>query len=65
VAASAASSCASGALDPSHVLAAIGIPRDLARGSLRLTLGHDTTVDDVDSAVDAVARAVERLRGRA
>ncbi len=64
VAASAASSCASGALDPSHVLAAIGIPRDLARGSLRLTLGHATTTAEVDQAIDAVARSVERLRGR-
>src|SRR5690606_11912958 len=46
VAASAASSCSSGALDPSHVLAALGIDRELARGSLRLSLGATTTVDE-------------------
>lgn len=62
VAASAASSCSSGALDPSHVLAAIGIERDLARGSLRLSLGATTTVEEVDAAADAVVEAVGRLR---
>ncbi|MFP4513221.1 MAG: cysteine desulfurase family protein [Acidimicrobiales bacterium] len=62
VAASAASSCSSGALDPSHVLAALGVPRDRARGSLRLSLGATTTDAEVDHAVDAVVHAVERLR---
>lgn len=60
--ASAASSCASGAQDPSHVLAAMGIPRDVAAGSLRLSLGWSTTDADIDSALDAVPAAVERLR---
>ncbi len=64
VAASAASSCSSGALDPSHVLAAIGVPRDLAGGSLRLTLGATTTEAEIDRAVEAVVDAVTRLRGR-
>lgn len=64
VLASAASSCASGAQDPSHVLAAMGVPRDLARGSLRLSLGPITTDADVDHALDVVPRAVEALRTR-
>ncbi|MGY6500867.1 MAG: cysteine desulfurase family protein [Acidimicrobiales bacterium] len=62
VAASAASSCSSGALDPSHVLAALGIPRDRAKGSLRLSLGHTTTEAEVDHAIDVVGGAIERLR---
>jgi cysteine desulfurase len=60
--ASAASSCASGAAEPSHVLAAMGIPRSLAAGSLRLSLGWATTGDEVDAALAAVPPAVERLR---
>lgn len=60
--ASAASSCASGAQDPSHVLAAMGVPRDLAAGSLRLSLGWSTDDADVDAALAAVPDAVERLR---
>ncbi len=65
VCASAASSCASGAMERSHVLAAMGVDPDRARGALRLTLGRTSTVDDVDRGVDAVAAAVERLRERA
>jgi cysteine desulfurase len=60
--ASAASSCASGAQDPSHVLAAMGVPREVAAGSLRLSLGWSTTADDVDAALEAVPAAVARLR---
>lgn len=60
--ASAASSCASGALEPSHVLAAIGIAPQLARGSLRLSLGHDTTDADVEFALAVIPAAVSRLR---
>jgi cysteine desulfurase len=60
--ASAASSCASGAQDPSHVLAAIGVPRSLAGGSLRLSLGVTTTDDDVDRVLDVLPAAVDRLR---
>jgi len=60
--ASAASSCASGAQDPSHVLAAMGVPRAVAAGSLRLSLGWSTTDDDVDAALTAVPAAVDRLR---
>ncbi len=62
--ASAASSCASGAMDPSHVLAAMGVPRELAAGSLRLSLGYATTDDDVDAVLAAVPAAVTRLRER-
>ncbi len=60
--ASAASSCSSGAQEPSHVLAAMGIDRTVAEGSLRLSLGWSSTDADVDLAVDAVPAAVERLR---
>lgn len=62
VCASAASACASGAMEPSHVLAAMGVPRERALGALRMSLGTTTTVDDVDRAVDVVADAVSRLR---
>ena len=62
VCATAASSCASGALEPSHVLAAMGVPRELAKGSLRLSLGWSSTDADVDLALDVVPRAVARLR---
>ncbi len=64
VCASAASACASGAMEPSHVLAAMGIPRERALGSLRLTLGHTTTAADVERGVGAVTDAVNRLRER-
>ena len=62
VMASAAASCASGAQDPSHVLAALGFPRQLAQGSLRLSLGATTTDDDVDAVLAVVPPAVARLR---
>ena len=62
VCASAASACASGAMEPSHVLAAMGVDRSLAAGALRMSLGHTTTPADVDRAVDVVADAVTRLR---
>lgn len=62
VCASAASACASGAMEPSHVLAAMGVERSLAHGALRLSLGHTTTEADVDSAITAVVSAVSHLR---
>jgi cysteine desulfurase len=64
VAASAGSACASGAMEPSHVLLAMGIPKEEALTSLRLTLGWSTTAAEVDVAAGAVAAAVARLRGR-
>ncbi len=60
--AAAGSSCASGAMDPSHVLAAMGMPRDQARSSLRLTFGWSSTEAEVDEALAVIPAAVERLR---
>ncbi|MCY3863019.1 MAG: cysteine desulfurase family protein [bacterium] len=60
--ASAASSCSSGAQDPSHVLAAMGYDRMLAGGSLRLSLGYETADADIDRALAVVPDAVARLR---
>ncbi len=59
--ASAASSCSSGAQDPSHVLAAMGVSRNVARGSLRLSLGHTTTEADIDTALRVIPPAIHRL----
>lgn len=64
ICASAGSACASGALDPSHVLTAMGLPRDEALSSLRLSLGWSTTDKDIDIALKAVPDAVLRLRDR-
>jgi cysteine desulfurase len=62
VCASSGSACTSGSLDPSHVLLAIGLPHEIAHGSLRLTLGYETTKEDVDYVVDEIKKIVERLR---
>ncbi|MDA8300033.1 MAG: cysteine desulfurase family protein [Actinomycetota bacterium] len=62
VAASAGSACASGAMEPSHVLRAMGYSEPEAMGALRLTLGHTTTAEEVRTALRAVPEAVERLR---
>jgi cysteine desulfurase len=62
VVASAASSCSSGAQEPSHVLAAMGVDDRRAAGSLRLSLGWDSTDADVDVALRAVPAAVEKVR---
>ena len=64
VCASAASACASGAMDPSHVLAAMGIDRMWAAGALRMTLGRTTTERDVEAALSALTSAVDTLRRR-
>ena len=64
IAASQGSACSSGAAEPSHVLAAMGVKRELARGALRLTLGPDTTDAEVDRASTAVVDAVGKLRSR-
>jgi len=60
--ASAASACASGAMEPSHVLEAMGIERSWSNGALRLSLGHTTTDAEIDLAVSAVVSAVNQLR---
>ncbi len=62
VRASAAASCSSGAADPSHVLAAMGISRERARGSLRLSMGAETTTDDVDAVIRILSGVVHTLR---
>ncbi|MDY4251300.1 MULTISPECIES: cysteine desulfurase NifS [unclassified Clostridium] len=62
VCASSGSACTSGSLDPSHVLLAIGLPHELAHGSLRLTLGDGSTEEDVDYVLDVVPPIIERLR---
>ncbi|HEX4493979.1 MAG TPA: cysteine desulfurase family protein [Acidimicrobiia bacterium] len=56
------SACSSGAIDPSHVLVAMGLDADLARASVRFSLGYASTAADVDAALDAVPRAVASLR---
>ena len=60
--ASAGSACASGSLEPSHVLTAIGIPHEDAYGSLRLTIGPETTIADVDDVVDLMKPIIAQLR---
>lgn len=62
ICASSGSACTSGSLDPSHVLLAIGLPHEIAHGSLRLTLGADTTLEDVDRTVDELKKIIEYLR---
>lgn len=59
---SSGSACTSGSLDPSHVLLAIGLPHEIAHGSLRLTLSEDTTIEEIDYTVDKVKEIVDRLR---
>ncbi|MDD7739291.1 MAG: cysteine desulfurase NifS [Fusicatenibacter sp.] len=62
IAASSGSACTSGSLDPSHVLMAIGLPHEIAHGSLRLTLSGDTTKEEIDYTVDQIKVIVDRLR---
>ena len=59
---SSGSACTSGSLDPSHVLLAIGLPHEIAHGSLRLTLSEKTTMEEIDTTVDELKKIVERLR---
>lgn len=56
------SACSTGSLDPSHVLMAIGLPHEIAHGSLRLTLGEQNTEEDVDYLIENVTKVVETLR---
>ena len=62
IAASSGSACTSGSLDPSHVLLAIGLPHEIAHGSLRLSLSEENTLDQADKVVDALKEIVARLR---
>lgn len=59
---SSGSACTSGSLDPSHVLLAIGLPHEIAHGSLRLTLSDSNTKEEIDKTVDDLKQIVERLR---
>ncbi len=65
ICASSGSACTSGAVDPSHVLLALGADHERARGSLRLTLGEENTKEEMDTVVEELARIVERVRGLA
>lgn len=62
IAGSSGSACTSGSLDPSHVLLAIGLPHEIAHGSLRLSLGADTTKEDLDYTLEQIKDIVNRLR---
>lgn len=62
IAASSGSACASGSLDPSHVLLAIGLPHEIAHGSLRLSVGDDTTEEDVNYVLETLPPIIQRLR---
>lgn len=62
ICASSGSACTSGSLDPSHVLLAIGLPHEIAHGSLRMTLGADTSKEDCDYVCDKIKGIVEKLR---
>lgn len=63
ICASSGSACTSGSLDPSHVLLAIGLPHEIAHGSLRMTLGADTRKEDLDYVVEQLKEIIEQLRG--
>jgi cysteine desulfurase len=65
ISASSGSACTTGSLEPSHVLTAMGIPADIARASLRITLGHENTRADIDRLLEVLPRAVQRLRALA
>ena len=62
ICASSGSACTSGSLEPSHVLLAIGLSKELARGSLRLTIGKDNTEEDIDKVLEVLPQIVKRLR---
>ena len=62
IAASSGSACTSGSLDPSHVLLAMGLPHEIAHGSLRLSISDMTTDEEVDYVLDVLVKIVGRLR---
>ena len=62
ICASSGSACTSGSLDPSHVLLAIGLPHEIAHGSLRLTLSEENTKEEMDYVVENIREIVARLR---
>ena len=62
ICASSGSACTSGSLDPSHVLLAIGLPHEIAHGSLRITISGETTIEELDFTVDELKKIIQRLR---
>ncbi len=62
ICASSGSACTSGSLDPSHVLLSIGLPHEIAHGSLRLTVSEENTIEEMDIVIDAIKEIVDKLR---
>jgi cysteine desulfurase len=62
VAASSGSACTTGAVEPSHVLVAMGVPRELALGAIRFSLGRESTAADVDRVVEVMPSVVTKVR---
>ena len=62
IAASSGSACTSGSLDPSHVLLALGLTHEVAHGSVRMTMSHETTKEDIDYVLEQFPKIVEKLR---
>jgi len=62
IGASSGAACASGSTEPSHVLRALGVPKELSQGSLRLTVGIDNSPEDIDYALDVLENCVAELR---
>jgi cysteine desulfurase len=62
VALSGGSACSTGAVEPSHVLVAMGVPRELALGTIRFSLGRDTSEADIERAIEVVPGVVEKVR---
>ncbi|MRR38970.1 aminotransferase class V-fold PLP-dependent enzyme, partial [bacterium] len=62
IAVSTGSACASGSLDPSHVILATGLPPECAHGSIRFSLGRENTMEDIDYILDRLPKTIKRLR---
>jgi cysteine desulfurase len=62
IAVSTGSACASGSLDPSHVLMATGVEAERAHGSIRMSMGRDTTREDIDYVIEKLTQVVKRVR---
>ena len=62
ICASSGSACASGSLDPSHVLLAIGVPHEIAHGSIRFSVSEDTTIEEVDYVLETMPKIIDDLR---
>ena len=62
ICASSGSACTSGSVDPSHVLTAIGLPDEIARGSIRFTIGEENTKEEIDYVIDKLDSIISRLR---